>query len=231
MDGPVDPARRGMSRATLTALVGIGPGFKRNTILKVVAFTALLVASAGLPAYAGANLNHKVAIHILPHETRSCAENFPSVESCEDIISSYQGCGDIDVMPVFYELTAVSGIDYGIEWPAEWGSCAFMYCAGDAHIGSIVDPGDGVSHLWFECQDVTLVVAGCGWLSATGRGTVSLLRNSVTGYLGTTDCMDIRDTPIDTVSAGVCGLAGDDPCDFRVDRRARYWGDIKVLFE
>lgn len=200
-------------------------------MLRLACSFLALVFIAGGTAYAGANIDHKVAVHVLAHETRACSKNFPTISSCEDIVTEFQGCGDIDVFPVFYELAGVTGIEYGLTWPEEWGSCVYTKCAGDFSIGDVVGPGDGLAQAWDDCQELSVVIAGFGWLAAADSGMVYMVSNPRTGSLGTADCDFVEDAPIDTVAAGVGGMSGDDPCETFLDRGANSWGEIKDLFD
>jgi hypothetical protein len=200
-------------------------------MLRLAAIFLILVFVSGSTVHGGANIEHKVAVHVLAHQARTCSKAFPAISSCEDIITTYAGQGDIDVFPVFYELTGVTGIEYGLMWPEEWGTCVYTKCAGEFSIGEIVNPGDGVAQTWSECQEVSVVVAGFGWLAAADSGKVYIVPKPGGGIIGAVDCAYIEDAPIDTVAAGIGGASGDDPCETFLDRGANNWGEIKDLFD
>jgi hypothetical protein len=192
----------------------------------VLALALVLTASA----YGGANEGHTVAIHVISHGSTTCTKGFPAIDDCEDVVYEYESCDDIDVFPVFLDLSGVTGIQYGLTWPSAWGSCAYTACVGDFTIGDIEDPGDGIAHSWSECQNVSIVVAGYGWLSPSGSGLVCPTLNPRTYKIGTSDCDFVEDSAYETYCAGVCGGDGEDPCPYPTGRNPSTWGKIKRMF-
>jgi uncharacterized repeat protein (TIGR01451 family) len=179
-------------------------------LLAVVVFATAGFALCG--TLTGVNANHKIALHVIPHGT-TC-ETLPSFASCGDIHSTYAGTGDIDVIPVFYDLTEYTVIEFGLTWPVGWGVMDFTRCAADLAIGDIVNPGDGIAAAWTQCHYGWSVAAGYGWLNATGPGRISLVPN-VTGDYGVVGCdvdQYVYDHPRGICNAGVGGTSGDDPC-------------------
>ena len=57
-------------------------------------------------ALAGGNPAHKVAIHVKAHPT-SCTKAYPVFTTCSSIVHTWAAQGDLDVMPVFYDLASV----------------------------------------------------------------------------------------------------------------------------
>ncbi|HVP58259.1 MAG TPA: DUF11 domain-containing protein [bacterium] len=178
---------------------------------------ALLIALwTALPAgvSAGGNLHNKIAVHLVPHGT-GCP-TLPSFSTCSDIHTTYSGPGDIDVIPVFFDLNAYTLVEFGLAWPAQWGSIDYVRCVGDISIGAIVHPGDGIATAWSECQTTWSVAHGYGWLAPTGAGQITIVRDPPTGDYGVVDCApeDYRayDYPAAVFNAGVGGVPGDDPC-------------------
>ena len=166
------------------------------------------------PSSAGPNSYHKVAVHVIPHGVN--CKSLPGFARCSDIRTSYAGTGDIDVVPVFFDLKGCLVAEFGLTWPAEWGSCAYVSCIEGVAVGGIVSPGDGVATAWQECRNDWSISPGYGWLDATGPGRVSLVPNPKTNWIGVVDCGEPAkrgyDWPAATFSAGVGGLAGEDPC-------------------
>jgi hypothetical protein len=192
----------------------------------------LMVLSALVPfalAHAGNNVNHKVAVHVMPHASRSCSKGFPAIDDCDDIVYEYEGCGDIDVFPVFFGLTEVTAVQYSLTWPAAWGTCLFTACAGDLTMGGISDSGDWTSHAWTECQHVSVVVPGFGWLAVSGPGLVCPHLNLLYRTL-TTDCSFREDVPYESYCAGICGEEGENPCGYPTAADESTWGSIKAMF-
>jgi len=179
-----------------------------------VAVAAALAALAGV-AVAGPNANHKIAVHVVPHGV--ACKSLPTFSHCSEIVTTYPGIGDIDVIPVFYDLSEVAVIEFGLTWPAEWGTCEFTQCWGDLTFGDIVNSGDGICTTALSCDYSWAIRAGVGWLYASGPGTVAVNPNPPTKAMGAVDCappesVPSYDWPRCTSSASVGGGAGEDPC-------------------
>jgi hypothetical protein len=154
------------------------------------------------------------------------------ITDCADIVTSYGGCGEFDAFPVFFQLAEASMIEYGLNWPPDWGSCVYASCTGDNVIGDIVRPGDGMIHEWNDCQEVWGVIAGYAWFDAPpAPGVIVPTVNPVSGRFGVTDCNGSWDLAIGTASSGVCGVPGDDPCDCGCPADPKTWSEIKALFK
>jgi hypothetical protein len=199
-------------------------------MLRVYILAAMFCLLLHATVFAVANENHKVALHILPHQSRSCSENFPVIEQCPEIIHTYLGCGDIDVFPVFFDLIEVTAVEYGLTWPALWGDCVYTACSGDVITGDIVSPGDGISHRWSSCRQGSVIIPGYAWLGIQGlTGAIAPAIHPGTGLIGTTDCDGLTDVPMGVYSAGVCGVPGDDPCCLCGTQKTT-WGEIRMMF-
>jgi hypothetical protein len=201
----------------------------RDGIFALLVILCMLVAPA---AFAGSNLNYKAALHVVAHQPRNCDTSWPVIAGCDDIRTTYQGCGDFDVFPVFFNLAEVKRIEYAINWPADWGACVYTACAGDNVVGDITHPGDGIAHEWNDCHRAEVVIPGFARFEGTvSPGLIVLTPNPETGFLGATDCADGRDFAIGMAAAGVCGMPGEDPCDCGCSQEYQTWGAIKALFE
>jgi hypothetical protein len=196
----------------------------------------LLITTAGLLLVpivaAGAADEVKVAIHVLPHEERSCGAGIPVITDCADIETTYDGCEAFDVFPVFFGLAEVNRIEYGLTWPVEWGDCVFTPCAGDRIVGDIAAPGDGVIHEWNECHSAWSIVTGFATFDAVSiPGGITPTVNPQTGLLVATSCSGGWVFATGLASAGVCGAQGDDPCACGCPSNPTTWGAIKSLFQ
>jgi hypothetical protein len=164
---------------------------------------------------AGPNANHKIAIHVKSHPT-SCAKGYPSFTGCDQIVTTWKGSGDIDIMPVFYDLTEFTVVEFGLMWPAEWYSMSWVRCKGDLAVGGVGLPGEGTAIAWSTCQKSWAANPGFGWLIAPTPGRVYAVPNPATGDYGVVDCSSspgpYYDYPIYTTYSGICGLMGDNPC-------------------
>jgi hypothetical protein len=198
-----------------------------------VALVLVLVAGLTVSGYGGRNDGLKIGVHIKSHPT-SCAGAYPSFATCGSITSTWASCGDVDVMPVFFDLKEYSVVETGLEWPEEWGSMSWVRCKGDLAVGTIVNSGDGTAVCWTACQQGWSVAAGFGWLTAASSGLIRPVPNPATGEYGVVDC-DFNPDPsydhplFDPGAAGVCGAAGDDPCNPKGGSEST-WGGIKAMF-
>jgi hypothetical protein len=202
----------------------------------------LSLVALGANAFAGANFAHKLAVHVKAHPT-SCTKGYPTFTDCTQIISTWPELGDVNVMPVFYDLVGYSLNETGLTWPeASWGSGSWVRCMGDVAIGTIshsVDAGfpsdvSGTSITWSTCQTSVGSAPGYCRLTAFDPGMVCPEPNPATGDYGVADCSPepgpYYDRPIHVHCAGVGGMIGDDPCR-PVSREPRTWGEIKSIFK
>jgi hypothetical protein len=201
---------------------------KKRMLTAVAIFTMMLAVAA----FAGSNLNYKAALHVVPHQERACETGWPATADCAGIQTTYHGCSDFDVFPVFFDLVEVRRIEYAITWPADWGACAYTACAGDNIIGGITSPGDGIAHAWTQCHEAAVIIPGYArFEDMVSPGLLVLAANPATGFLGATDCGGQRDFAIGLVAAGVCGVPGEDACDCGCASEPQTWGAIKSLFQ
>jgi hypothetical protein len=192
----------------------------KRALVLAIALTLILSACA----WAGANPNAKAAVHVLPHASRSCTKNFPVILDCGDIITT-EPSPDVDAFPVFFDLTAYQGLDYGMTWPGTY-SCVFTSCA-DLAIGNIVWSGDGISQAWLACVVDSVCVAGWAWIY--GSGIVCIAPHPEAGGPTIGDCTPEPDSLICNFCAGIGGYFGDDPC-LPTATEPSTWGSIKRMF-
>jgi hypothetical protein len=176
--------------------------------LIIVACVVLAMASSCL---GGQNPGAKVAVHVMPHSPkRSCADALFTIGGCEDIVRTLE-TGDVDCFPVFFNLAEFQGCEYALSWPGT-NSCTFTSCS-DLVIGTIVNPGDGISHTWFECQTGGIAIPGWAWIEEPDSSQVCVIGHPMTHIINILDCNEGLDQPSeDPFCAGIGGLAGDDPC-------------------
>jgi hypothetical protein len=166
----------------------------------------------------------KVAVHVVPHASRTCTKNFPSIIGCQEINTTEAGM-DADCFPVFFDLVEYQGFDYGLSWPGLY-SCAFTSCS-VLTIGGIVFPGDGVSHAWTVCMPGPVAITGWGWIYDSGP--VCVVPHPEPGTLNIGDCNAVLDQPVGNFCAGIGGYIGEDPCSPTALRQTT-WGTIKSIF-
>jgi hypothetical protein len=189
-------------------------------------------------AVSGPNPAAKVGVHVLPHSDRACRKNFPVITDCNDIVHTYGEIGNIDAFPVFFDLVAYQGFEYGLMWPAEWGSCGFVSCTDGRRIWTepcgdpeTFDPGDWVSQIFDVCQYDSVVVPGWAWFYASSSGRICIIGppynpdapRVASCHLGLFDVVVCR------FCAGVGGESGDNPCLSSTDNST--WGAIKAMFK
>ena len=175
---------------------------------------ALVVGTIAGPAEAGSNPNVKVAVHLKDHNT-TC-KTLPTFTACTQMVTSRAGLGDLDAIPVFFDLTEYTVIEFGLTWPSEWLSMSWFRCRGSLAIGTIVNPGDGTAISYGLCTSSWAAAPGYGWLASNSAGTITMIPNPATGDIGVVDCAPspgpYRDIPIANYYAGVGGVSGLDPC-------------------
>jgi hypothetical protein len=193
----------------------------------IVAVVVLAVAGSGA-ALAGHNVNAKGAVHVVPHEARTCTENMPVINGCGDIISTSLSL-DVDIFPVFFDLVEYQEFDFSMVW-MPGGTCSFTSCS-DQTIGDIVVPWDGIAQKWDTCQPGPVAVTGWGWIPDLAPGMICIKNHPTLGGI-VVDCWDGVDYICGCWCAGVGGYIGDDacvPCD-PSPNKAGTLGSIKALF-
>jgi hypothetical protein len=199
----------------------------------LVIVIALVLAASAAFAGLGRNPLNKIAIHVKTHPT-SCTDGYPSFPGCFSIQQTYGGCGEVDVMPVFYDLYEFKSVEFGLRlWNDPSLSIFWTRCKGDAAVGTISRSGDGTVITWTTCQRTYSVAPGYGWLTVNEREFVCPVPNPVTLKCGVTDCQSAPGPYFDWSEeyscAGICGSVGDDPC--RPDAADKTsWGAIKAIF-
>lgn len=193
--------------------------------MRILALLLCLLAAVFAASCLAAEAN-KVAVHVQRHTNMNCA-GLPILESCADIRYTYDGCDDIDVFPVVYDIYGVTNVVIGLDWPASWGSCAFTPCGFDLQMSDIVYPGDWVSGAWSECRHMRSCVVGFGWLAPSSGGRICPFPNPG-GELGVVDCDLVFHSAAAVFCAGVCGADGDSPCGGASEEKT--WGSIKSMY-
>jgi hypothetical protein len=158
-------------------------------------------------------------------------KSLPAITDSCDIVYTLPS-QDADCFPVFLDLAEYQGFDYSMTWPGLY-TCAFTSCSPLA-IGTIVNPGDGISHAWYTCQAGPIAVPGWGWIYDTGQ--VCLTDHPTAGGIIVGACPVHPDSSavldtlllINTGCAGIGGVEGDSPCKNATSPTT--WGDVKGLF-
>ena len=181
-------------------------------MLRTILLFVLVTLSAATHNLAGQSPNAKVAVHVMSHEARrTCSKNMPTISDCEDIVTTYSGCDDVDFFVVFYDLEEYTAFNYTVSWPTAWSSCSFTSCS-DFVIGGIGSPGDSIAQAWTDCDSSSACIAGFGWIGdieTSGHITIGPFPGA---NIDIVDCNFEADTTTVACRAGVCGATGDDPC-------------------
>jgi hypothetical protein len=130
---------------------------------------------------------------------------------------------------VFYNLVEYKGCEYGLSWPGTY-TCVFNSCS-DLVLGGIVNPGDGVSHVWLDCAYGSVMIPG--WISIyePGQAAICVVEHPESHQVSALDCNDNADHPVfNPFCAGIGGAEGDDPCHGYISTDGDTWGSIKTLF-
>jgi len=203
---------------------------KRDWFLALV---ALVIFMLSVPAFAGGNTGCKIAVHVKAHPT-SCAKGYPVFRNCLDINTTYPGLGDIDLMPVVYDLFEYTAVEFGLQFD-DGCTMSWVRCKGDFEVGRIgTESPSGTAIYWLTCQRTWAVAPGYGWCYASKPGLVCPVPNPATDRVGTLDCGASPGPYYDQVMfagcAGIGGPFGDYPCG-RLQAGPSTWGSIKALFQ
>lgn len=211
--------------------------------MKVTAIALLacvLVVALAVPCFAGQTRSYqtlegglKMMLHIQPHNAKQSCVNLPVFASRGEITRMVSGAGDYDVFTVIFDYGAgYTNVEYGLSWPAGWGSAATNHC-GDLMIGGIVNPYDWISLSWTTCQTSPAISpVAWTWLNASSSGQVQFEYRPAPpepASLGTIDC-EFQEVPAESIFyAGVDvdpweGVPNPDAVE------ATTWGDIKAMF-
>lgn len=148
----------------------------------------------------------KFALHLEEHQSRrSCDSGLPSIGSRDEITSrvDHELPYDVDVFVVLFGTAGITGAEYGLIWPASWGSGVTRNCAYST-IGNITDPGDGMSIYWKDCQEFDgFRPVSWTWLTASEPGEIQIGWNPAFESLGVTDCHFSHAPPESIFHAGI----------------------------
>ncbi|MFZ1945947.1 MAG: hypothetical protein WAW06_00180, partial [bacterium] len=159
----------------------------------------------------------KIALHLVPGGIFGCSQP-PVFDELDDVnrIWSASPIGSfLQVFLVVFDYDSLSVLEFGLDWPADWGSASFHACSSPIQVGSIASPGDGVVLAYTPCQ-VSAARGGARprfwptcwvWLMPRSNGEIGIIRSPQSDYLGVTDCRPIehrsRQTPVVIYNAGV----------------------------
>ena len=176
------------------------------------------------------NQHVKVVLHVEAHDARSCSKNMPAISSREDFVRMWDTYTDVDVFFVVFSYDSLTNVQFGLEWPQEWGS-GFTYHCGDLAIGNIENPGDWVSLAWQTCQrnDVRPQhwPVAWTWLAPTSDGEIAIEPQ----YLTTVNCAFEEASPESIFNAGLNVDPYEGPPGGGVATVPTTWGAVKAMFK
>jgi hypothetical protein len=159
----------------------------------------------------------KIALHLVPGGSLGCSQP-PAVDELDDVNrvwSTSRFGSSLQVFLVVFDYDSLSVLEFGLDWPADWGSASFHACSSPLQVGSIANPGDGVALAYTTCQ-VSAARGGARprfwptcwvWLTPRSNGEIGIIRNRQSDYLAVTDCRPIehrsRQAPVVIYNAGV----------------------------
>jgi hypothetical protein len=164
----------------------------------------------------------KMALHVRQH-AKGCSG--VTLGGFDDIVwslptwSTDPSTGGIDVFLVVFDYDSLSGIEYGLSWPPEWGSASTRSCIPDpVSAGTIIEPGDGMTLLWETGCKIPLgwpggntapfLLAACTWLMPTGPGWIRVTENPASMSDGVFDCGSPDYRGYEYVSDCYCAAVG-----------------------
>ena len=143
----------------------------------------LLLSLAG-HAFAGSNPNIQLALDMqAKSKTRSCESMSLTYTSCSVINQSVTlaaGYNTLDVIPVIYEFTGVTGVAFGLDW----GSSSVLYAPQWTNCSDLQIPRVGTTDFspavtWATCLQPAVPIEGgrpLGWLRFTTYGVPGTIR-------------------------------------------------------
>lgn len=190
----------------------------------------MIVAQAAAASEAPGNQSLKVVLHVEAHQTRTCSKNMPSISDRADFNRVWDTYTDVDVFFVIFSYDSLTGVEFGLNWPQDWGS-AFTYHCADLAIGSISDPGDGMAMTWQTCQRSDerppYWPVAWTWLAPVSDGEVEITPH----LLKTSDCAFQTSEPESIFNAGLNVDPYEGPPSGGVALQPMTWGGVKAMFK
>jgi len=151
--------------------------------VRMVSLFMLCFVLAACPATAGLYNQHvKLGLHIELHQDRSCSKNMPVLADRQDFVNYWASVEfpcDFDFFVVLFNFDDTEGVEFGLDWPAEWGSTWYTFVCADHNFNDISEPGDWTAILWNDCQPgddgAAFLISAWAWLTATGPGELEVL--------------------------------------------------------
>jgi hypothetical protein len=227
---------------------------RRKFLMKAIAMlSAILILTVAAVCFAGetpgyindnrattVNANVKMALHILPHGVSTCSgKSIPVITSFDGIIRTQSTHAELDVFLVIFDYDSLSGYEYDLNWPAEWGSASTQVCVGDLGVGQIIYPSD--PGLAYTLSGGTCKISGVNaaaflpvaysWLAPNSDGEIEIEENKNDGNNGVLNCPAVGDPAEQWIQAIYNAGVNVDPYEGPGPATVpTSWGSIKALF-
>ena len=160
----------------------------------------------------------KLALHLAPHSAATSCKSLPAISSRGDLVRSWPSPGtELDAFLVIFAYDSLATFDYGLDWPAEWGSASTQTCA-DFTIGNIYGSGDGMSLGWNSCkvrgEAQAFSPVAWTWMAPWTNGSIWITYNPTFGPdagLGGYDCRGAEHARFHHPDSLFCAAVGTDP--------------------
>jgi hypothetical protein len=142
---------------------------------------------------------------------------------------------------VMYDYDSVYVVEYGLQWPAEWGTASTQVCFSPIKVGNIINTDDGMALSYTVCNvsggnRAAILPVAWHWMIPTTDGQIKI--RDFRKAIGGTDYMDVVDcreptyrglsTPLRVYYAGVNVTPYVGPPEFATEPTT--WGAIKAMF-
>jgi hypothetical protein len=204
---------------------------KRSGAVAVLALVLVLSVPSTLTARA--NANTKFAIHFVAHPGGCSSDQLPVINSQHQLVTRWNALRDVDAFFVIFDWDSLLNYEYGLSWPAEWGSCSTSICAKDLSVGTIVHPGDGLVAGFTTCQwsaahggsRPAFWPTVVHWFTATSPGLIVITRDPATCCMGLTGCRPLENPEYAVPESVFYGRIEMNPVE------PTTWGSIKAQFK
>jgi hypothetical protein len=219
------------------------------TVVGILAF-ALPCWAGGGKGYvsdfdaASDNSHVKFALHFAAHGTAGCggkATPLPVFTTRENLVRQWNTLGDVDVFFVVFAYDSIFNFEYGLTWPADWGSCSTTVCAGDLVIGDILQRGSGLASGFNNCQVSTnaggtqpnIWPTAFHWFTVSSAGEIQIIKNPAPDDYGVVACTPPESPTHSTPESLFFGGVQMDPWEGPAPNALQptTWGAVKALFK
>jgi hypothetical protein len=186
----------------------------------------------------------KMGLHLVTHGITTC-KGLPALTSANDLVRTWSLTGtgaDVDVFFVLFNYDSMLVYEYGLDWPADWGTGSFTACPGAIVVGGITEPGDGVAFSYADCQIAQRVggtkanffISSWTWLLPASNGQINIVPNPATDDLEMVNCVEpaylrskLNPDTVYCAAVNVAPYTG----PVLIGTEPTSWGAIKAMFK